>query len=221
MGDALVEHWSRLADGADSEKTGPFAHPDDAELFRTRAHSFNLDFPPPAFIGDILNAPVVMLDANGGYHPSATPWEFSQPGAIERYLDCLRHPQPADRDQVAPYYAGRKFADLLFSGDLVLVNAVAYRSPAISQEPENRRLAELLPSTRVHRNWLQGVLRSAACGERLVVAHRNGLWGGLKRNEAPPPGVIFTSNPRPSDPDPGSMQTIRRFIESRPAPTSV
>ena len=218
-GDAIVDHWQRLVDGADSGK-GLFAHPDDAELFRTHEHSFNLDFPPPAFIGDILNAPVVMLDANGGYHPSATPWEFSQPGAIERYLDCLRRPRPAERDQVAPYYAGRKFADLLFSGHLTLVNAVAYRSPGISQEPMNRRLAELLPSTHVHRKWLRGVLQSAARGERLVVAHRNGLWGGLKRTGETPPGVIFTSNPRSPDPDRNSMQAVRQFIENRPSSAS-
>ena len=218
MGDALVEHWSRLADGADSEKTGPFAHPDDAELFRTREHSFNLDFPPPAFIGDILNAPVVMLDANGGYHPSATPWEFSQPGAIERYLDCLRHPQPADRDQVAPYYRDRNYSKLLFSGELALVNAVAYRSRRISQEPENRRLAELLPSTRVHRDWLQGVFRSAARGERFVVVHRNRLWKLNRKEERP--GVYFTTNPVSKDLSAKALEIIRRFLEDLRSPTS-
>lgn len=218
MGDALVEHWSRLADGAASEKTGPFAHPDDAELLRTREHSFNLDFPPPAFIGDILNAPVVMLDANGGYCPIATPEEFSQPDAIERYLDCLRHPRPADPNQVAPYYAGRKFADLLFSGDLVLVNAVAYRSPGISQEPENRRLAELLPSTQIHRDWLQGVFRSAACGGHFVVVHRNRLWKLNRKEERP--GVYFTTNPVSKDLSAKVLEIIRRFLEDLRSPAS-
>ena len=211
MDDALVEHWSRLADGAESKKQAPFAHPDDAELFRTHEHSFNLDFPPPAFIGDILNAPVVMLDANGGYRPRATRWEFSKPDAIERYLDRLRRPRPADPDQVAPYYRDRNYSKLLFSGDLTLVNAVAYRSPSISQEPENRHLAELLPSTRVHRDWLQGVLRSAARGERFVVVHRNRLWKLNRKEERP--RVHFTTNPVSKDLSAKTLEVIHRFLK--------
>jgi hypothetical protein len=35
----------------------------------------------------------------------------------------------------------------------MLVNAVAYRSLSISKEPDNRAVAELLPSAVVHRKW--------------------------------------------------------------------
>jgi hypothetical protein len=64
---AIVRHWSHLSDAV---------HPSDAPVFYANKHSFNLEFPPPAFIGDIINAPVILLDANGGFDPIVTPNEF-------------------------------------------------------------------------------------------------------------------------------------------------
>jgi len=42
----IVDHWRQL--------TGA-AHPLDAPIFRSAEHSFDLRFPPPAHIGDVLN----------------------------------------------------------------------------------------------------------------------------------------------------------------------
>lgn len=183
---SIVEHWRRL--------TGA-VHPDDVPVFDGYSHSFNLDYPPPAFIGDVENAPVVLLDANGGYNPDETPQEFAVPSAVERYIDQLHNPRRLRPSELAPYYARRNFASLIGDGRLALVNAVAYRSAGISKEPQNRRVAALLPSTDVHRRWLRTeLLKQAASGERLVIAHRNSLWN-LKKSEHSIEGVIFTTNP--------------------------
>ncbi len=64
MATSIVNYWRRLE--------GPL-HPDDKAVFDVHYHSFNLNFPPPAFIGDVENAPVVLLEANGGYDPVVTP----------------------------------------------------------------------------------------------------------------------------------------------------
>ena len=200
----LVRHWSQLCGRV---------HPLDAPVFAAHGHSFNIDYPPPAFIGDIINAPVVLLDANGGFDPAVTPSEFASPGAVERFLGLLRNPRAVHPSEIAPYYGARNYADLIAAGDMVLVNAVAYRSPAISREPDNRRLAERLPSTAIHRAWLrESLLASAGRGERLIIAHRTSLWK-IKRSEADLPGVLFTTNPVSADLSRSTHEAIRTFLE--------
>jgi len=199
----LVAHWSQLIDRV---------HPLDAPFMQTGVHSFNLDYPPPAFIGDIVNARVILLDANGGFDPELTPSEFMSVGAADRFLDLLHRPRAIHPGQISPYYGLRNFADLIATGNLALVNAVAYRSSSISRETENRRIAEKLPSTTVHRNWLRHtLLPSAARGDRLIVAHRTSLWK-IKRSEGPLPGVIFTTNPVSADLSHEVLLQIRGFL---------
>lgn len=182
----LVDHWRRL--------TGS-VHPDDAPFFASHPHTFNLDWPPPAYIGDVDNAPVVLLMMNGGYNPAMTPREFEDAGAVERYLDTLRNPRPINPRDVSPYYDAGSYGPHIASGRLALVNAVAYRSPGLNDEPNNKRLANLLPSTTVHRRWLrQELIPQAIAGERVVIPHRNGMWK-LGRNEYDHPNILFTTNP--------------------------
>lgn len=186
----MLEHWRKLK--------GP-VHPLDAPLFENNLHSFNLEFPPPAYIGDLESGPVILLNASGGYDPIVTPSEFPDREAVDRYIGMLHHPGAIDPRAVAPYYAKRNYAALIARGTLVLVNAVAYRSPKISQEPDNLRIAELLPSTLVHRNWLRReLLPSARRGERLVIAHRTRLWK-LRRQERDLLNVYFSPNPTSAD----------------------
>jgi len=202
----IVRHWSQL-DGS--------VHPLDAHVFAGNTHSFNLDYPPPAFIGDINNAPVILLEANGGYDPGVTPTEFAAPDAIDRYLDLLRNPRAVHPGQIAPYYGARNYADLIAAGQVALVNAVAYRSTSISREPDNRRVAEKLPSTAVHRAWLRDVLIPAASrGERLVIAHRTALWR-IKRSESELHGVVFTTNPVSADMSRATLAEILAFLDDR------
>ena len=81
----------------------------------------------------------------------------------------------------------------------MLVNAVAYRSLSISKGPDNRAVAELLPSTVVHRKWLfSELLLQAEAGDRLVVAHRRSLWK-LRRQDTESSNVLFTTNPEGTD----------------------
>jgi hypothetical protein len=181
----LVDHWQKLVSSV---------HPDDEPIFRQNQHTFNLDYPPPAYLGDVINAPVILLDANGGYNPLDTPLEFRDQSAVNRYIDLLRYPRAIDPAEISPYYAQRNYAKFIRDGKMALVNAVAYRSPSISQEPLNKSLAKILPSAVVHRMWLrENLLPQAARGERLVIAHRNSLWN-LRRAEAPS-GVHFSKNP--------------------------
>lgn len=203
MVSSIVEHWRKL--------TGA-VHPDDAIALRSSLHSFNLDFPPPAYIGDIDRAPVVLLEANGGYDPGRTPREFRDPSFVTTYLDLLHNPRSVDPASIAPYYGQRNYSRLIAAGQLVLVNAVAYRSKGISTEPANKGLAEKLVSTRIHRNWLRKELLPAALrGERLVIAHRNGLWK-LKSSEGPMHGVIFTTNAISPDMSLEVLKLINTFL---------
>jgi len=57
------------------------------------------------------------------------------------------------------------------------VNACAYRSPKISNEPDNRKLIERLPSVQFTRRWLlEAILPEAEAGNRLIIGKRHGLW---------------------------------------------
>lgn len=202
----IIRHWSQLNGSV---------HPLDESVLAANKHCFNLDYPPPAFIGDIINAPVILLDANGGYDPVVTPTEFADLGSTDRFLDLLRNPRALHPGLIAPYYGARNFAELIAAGELALVNAVAYRSRSISREPDNRRVAELLPSTVIHRAWLRDVIIPAASrGERLVIAHRTRLWR-IKRSEPNITGVVFTTNPVSADMSRATLAEIRAFLDQR------
>jgi hypothetical protein len=54
MASSIRKFWLRLENSV---------HPDDEACFRENHHTFNLDFPPPAFVGHVDDAPVVFLEA--------------------------------------------------------------------------------------------------------------------------------------------------------------
>ncbi|KIX16277.1 hypothetical protein [Paracoccus sp. 228] len=196
----LVDHWRRLIGSV---------HPDDAPFLSSRPHSFNLDWPPPAYIGDVDNAPVVLLMMNGGYNPEMTPREFADAGAIERYLDMLHNPRPVKPNDVSPYYDTANYGGYIANGRMVLVNALAYRSGKLSEERQNRMLADILPSTLVHRTWLkETVIPQAIAGDRVVIAHRNGLWD-LDRYQFDHPNIIFSQERRAGRVSSGSPNFAR------------
>ncbi len=171
-------------------------HPDDAPIFARIPHSFNLDYPPPAFVGDVDNAPVVILMANGGYVADATPREFPRPEDHREFIDNLRGDRKDLPRNLGTYYTRNWIYHWLRNGTAVIVNAVAYRSPKIGNEPENRKLAELLPSVRVHRKWLiDEVLIAARANRRFVIVHRPPMWK-LDRNRTPPfSNLLYSPNP--------------------------
>lgn len=182
---------------------GQWLHPDDMETFRDHHHSFNLDYPVSPYVGDIVNAPIIILGANAGYRVDRTASEFPDQAAINTYLNRVRNPATADWSGMAQYYHGKNYGPLLLEGKAVWINACAYRSPRLSQEAENRRLIRMLPSAQFTRQWLlEAVMPLAECGERLVVAKRFGQW------KLPPElkgasGIVF-------DPAPVSPQVTRK-----------
>lgn len=132
----LWDHWRKLSGSV---------HPDDVATFaRFPGHSFNLDFPPPAFVGN-LDAPIVLLMANGGYKPGVTESEFAEPGDVAAFLAYMRGERAALPTRLSAYYQRGAVGGLVAGGDAVIVNAVPYRSSRLSQEPINREIASLLP----------------------------------------------------------------------------
>lgn len=163
----LSEHWSRL--------TGS-VHPDDEAVFaRFPGHTFDLRFPPPAFVGRI-DAPIVILMSNGGLGKD-TESEFPNEDAVRVFRDCLHGKRATLPPLLSTYYTSGRRGKLIREGKAVVVNAVPYRSPALSEEDRNSELAHHLVSLQVHRRWLvEELLPQARRGDRYVIAHRPGWW---------------------------------------------
>jgi hypothetical protein len=186
MSNLLSEFWGRL-DGA--------VHPDDVSVFdRYRGnHGFNLDYPLPAFWGDVEQARILILDNNGGYKARVTQ-EFPDEAARRRHLDRLGRPRPLCLAEAPPYYQTLNFAEWLANGCAALVNAVAYRS--IDSNALNvRTIARELPSVKLHQRWLWEVAVPAAReGERFLIFHRWSLWNiGKETPQLQSPNIIFSS----------------------------
>ena len=189
----ISEYWSKL------QRTSlGWIHPDDEHVLTRSNTSFNFDFPPPAFVGDVLTARVIILTANGGYDPVVTSKEFATPAAEARYVHRLSHPTKVDWAEVAPYYSNVNYAQYLTSRKVALVNACAYRSRKISEEPTNRRAIRLLPSAAFNLRWLiEEILPDAHRGARIIVGKRHGLWN-LPDEVKTSPG--FLADPAPVSP---------------------
>lgn len=152
-------------------------HPADQAIFaETTNHTFNLEFPPPAFVGS-HEAPIVILMANGGYKPGITEAEFPTETIQDEYRAYLRGETSTLPAHLSRYYVLGPFSAMLRDGKALLVNAVPYRSPSLSKEPINKEIAARLPSRQLHRKWLmEEVLPKARRGERFLLVHRNGWW---------------------------------------------
>ena len=138
---------------------------------------------------------MIILGANAGYRKDRTPTEFPDQAAIDQYLDRVRNPATSDWSGMAKYYHGTNYGSLLLEGKAVWINACAYRSPRLSQEPQNRRLIKMLPSAQFTRRWLLGaVMPLAESGERLVIAKRFGQWK-LPPDLKESPGIVFDPAP--------------------------
>jgi len=186
MKSSIRSFWERL--------DGPI-HPEDAPFFQNAKHSFNLEFPPPAFIGDVDNANVVILMASGGYNAD-TKTEFPEASDHQEYIDWLAGLRAAIPKNLSKYYIDQGIFSWIDDGRAVIVNAIAYRSPKISEEPANIKLGTSLPSYRVHKAWLNNeILPMAKRNERLVVAHRYSLWGLSTANPPINQNLLFSPNP--------------------------
>jgi hypothetical protein len=185
IAEPLIAFWSELRETK---------HPQDEEVLGTWPNTLNTDYPPTPFVGDLRRARLFVLLANAGYEAERTSREFATMGTADEYRDRLRNPVPSEEGKTHPYFLKGRLGGWLKKGDAAVVNAMAYRSPAISDEPENRAIAEKLRSVQFHREWLHSYLLPAA-GKVMVIVHRPGLWK-LKRSLHENEFVVFTKASR-------------------------
>ena len=210
----LVTHWTKLKDKTQLNGKDVWVHPDDMEVFLNckRDDYFNLDYPPPAYVGDIVSAPVVMLLTNGGYS-DGTQNEFSRQGDAERYLERLHDPSLMKPDGYSGYYLKWNYKHFLKNGDLAIVNVAAYRSPDFSGA--RQEIADRLPSVKLHRRWLrETLLPEAKADKRFVVAHRYTHWkldpeGDRQRN------LYFPGSKRLAHMELDAKDQVEKFLASR------
>lgn len=205
----LANYWARLTDAV---------HPCDMNTFACAGdHGFNLDFPPPAFIGDIVHAPVIILDNNGGYKAHTTLREFPDSEACEEYRQMLAAPRPVDpaARSVSQYYLQRNYSEWLISGKAALVNGVAYRS-VDGRAASVERLTKKLPSAQFHQTWLRETLAPlAASSERFIVVHRWGRWNDAANVLRDLPSAIFSSCSIGSDLTSAEVAAAQAFLARR------
>jgi len=192
----IVEFWRGQQE---QDAQGRWMHRLDRKVLEAGPHSFNLDHPVSPYVGDVLNARVIILGANAGYSPDLTPSEFPSAASVKDYIARVDDPSHADWSFVSRYYDRTNYGHLVASGDAVVVNACAYRSPKLSEESDNRAMIKRMPSAIFTRRWLlEAVLPMAAKGERLIVAKRSGQW------KLPP--MFATAEGVAVDPAPVSQQ---------------
>lgn len=206
MPQTIVDYWAELQGTI---------HPQDIPIFeRFHDHGFNLDFPPPAYIGDVLNAPIIILENNGGFDEKMTPSEFPDVLAHEEFRKTLRAPRPLDATArfVSPYYRTRNYTQLLTSGVAALVNGVAYRS-INGRSSRVAEITKVLPSALFHQNWLRRVVFPLVeQGERLLVVHRWSRWNKAAEIYRGHSGVIFSTAPVSKDLTTQELLAIEKFL---------
>lgn len=207
---SIVDYWGELEGSV---------HPKDVPVFdRFWDHGCNLDFPPPAYIGDIVNAPVIILDNNGGFDPRMTPAEFPDAQAHNDFREVLANPRPLDLAErtVSPYYRSRNYTRFLTSGCAALVNGVAYRS-VNGRSKGIGALTKILPSALFHQKWLHhAILPLVARGERFLVVHRWSRWNGTVDVFRGHPMAVFSTAPVSKDLTGQELTAVEDFLQNRP-----
>lgn len=205
---SLATYWSALRGTV---------HPEDEATFADNPeHGFDLSFPPPAFIGDVENAPIIILDNNGGFDPTMTPGEFQTRGAADGFRGDLAGSAVVDprAPWVSPYYLQRNFTKWLVAGEAALVNGVAYRSVS-GRERSVARLTKALSSAAFHRQWLiEAVLPAVDRGERFLIVHRWSRWGDVAGNLIGRFGTIHSSAPISKDLTSQELLAGKTFLQS-------
>ena len=191
-------------------------HPQDEPVLASRQHTFNLDYPPPAFIGDVDNAPVVILMLNGGYGSDTGSSEFPTPADMREHVQWLKGEQKEPPRRLSSYYTTKDYYKWVLAGDAVVVNACAYRSRKLTKERHNQKIAEHLPSVKAHRDWLKNeVLPAAKSGSRLIAVHRWSLWDFAPKVVLPATNVHYSSCPRSQNLDCQTQSSIAAFLRAR------
>ena len=176
----LIKFWSELEDTV---------HPRDKQVLNRYPEAFKTEYPPPAYIGDIISARIFLLWANGGYHPERTVREFESPGSVEAFRDRLRNPRPWTTLRFKAQPTLRKWLE---TGNAAIINAMGYRSEKLTRQ--HRAIADELPSVQFHRKWFHSHLLPA-CGRVMIIVHRPRLWKLRKDDLSTNHHLLFTDNP--------------------------
>jgi hypothetical protein len=188
-------------------------HPEDRVALASHPHTFDLRFPPPAFIGDVDHAPLVVLMLNGGVAADLQAAEFPTPGDSTEYIDWLAGRRKKAPTRLSPYYTRNRLYLWIESGQAVIVNAIAYRSHSITNEPANKKMRKILPSALLHRRWLMNeVLPAVKAGKRKVIAHRPSLWDLDRTIHA---DFLFSTNPVSEHLSEAMRECASRWLASR------
>lgn len=168
-------------------------HPEDQAELASHPHTFDLRFPPPAFIGDVDDAPLVVLMLNGGLAADLHTAEFPTADDSKEYIEWLAGRRRETPSRLSSYYTRNRIYSWIESGQAVIVNLIAYRSPSITNEPANKKMRKVLPSALLHRRWLLNeVLPAVKAGKRMVIAHRSSLWDLDRKVHS---DLLFSTNP--------------------------
>jgi len=209
MIESIVDYWTELDRSV---------HPRDRSTFdQFGDHGFNLEFPPPAYIGDIMNAPIIILENNGGFGADRTPAEFPDKKAHEEFRAMLSAPRPLDLSQrtVSPYYRSRNYTRLLTSGLAAIVNGVPYRS-INGRASRVAELTKVLPSALFHQKWLrQAVFPLVESGKRFLIIHRWSRWNGATIIYLGHPNAVFSTAPVSKDLTSQEMIAAEKFLLRR------
>nr|WP_086494252.1 hypothetical protein [Novosphingobium panipatense] len=192
----IVTFWRGQQEAGAQDR---WAHRLDRKMLEAGPHSFNLDYPVSPYIGNVLTAPIIILNANAGYNPALTPTEFPDAASVSAYTSRVDDPSGSNWSSVSRYYNDTNYGHLVASGRAVVVNACAYRSPRISdkKEADNRVMIKRLPSSIMMRRWLlEAILPIAAKGDRLIVNNRGQHW--RLGHAAAAPGIV--KDPCPANP---------------------
>ena len=203
----IAEYWSEMAGTV---------HPADKAFFpKADEHGFKLDFPPPAFVGDVVNAPVIILGNQGGWDAKLTPPEQLEPDSADRYRDMLANPRRLEEKdkRIWNYYFDLNYSEFLADGTVALVNGVAYRAEN-GDAKWVKQSASILPSAKFHQRWLrEALLPLVVAGDRLVVVHYKGRWNGATDVFAGCENVVFCDLRRPKKDLTGhELAAIKRYL---------
>ena len=210
--DEIVRYWRG---GQAQDPAGRWVHQLNRETFDAHSHDFDLHHPVSPYVGDALNAPVVILGSNAGYNPKTTPMEFPDAKALDACLAGVDDPTSADWTTDAPYYHRTNYGRFIAEGNAVLVNACAYRSRRLGEEPNNLRMLKQLPSVTLTRRWLlEAVLPLARLGDRLIVVKRSRAWA-LPKTFREANGVYVDPAPRSPLVTGPALKAMTAFLRER------
>lgn len=173
----IVDFWSGM-------ERGSRIHWADEKIFKRiskHRHGFETNCLPACFIGDIKNAPLVLLYLSPGLSDQDSKDADSEEGK-DHYARCWKGQEPIP----ATGWAGEKWfksrTKRFGHYDIVRKKTAIFNIGAYhSKDVKDYASLMSLPSSRVALNWAQEVLfPEAEMGKRVVICMRSAAYWGLE-----------------------------------------